>query len=279
MAPSSSPGTAQLDPPSAGKVLEFYTTRRAALDEAEAALRDDLESLETELRSLRAKLAKFRAPPRRQSRLVRIRLLLHAKEPVQLQLTYMVTGAAWAPSYDARASVEAKGQEMTLQLSYFGLVTNSTGEDWEDAKLALSTAQPATGGQPPALPTLRVGWKEEPVYPYAAMERSMPRAAMKHRKSGGPEGGAGGSGAMNAMCCQSAMMDMAPPPAPPVTAAFASVSPEANAGAARFEIDHPATILSDGAPHKVTVALVELRPETRHFAAPTLEPRAFLQVA
>jgi uncharacterized protein (TIGR02231 family) len=51
----------------------------------------------------------------------------------------------------------------------------------------------------------------------------------------------------------------------------------AHAGASRFEIEHRATVLSDTAAHKVTVALVELRPDVQHFVAPTLEPRAFLQ--
>ncbi|KAJ1616616.1 hypothetical protein T492DRAFT_538037 [Pavlovales sp. CCMP2436] len=170
---------------------------------------------------------------------------------------------------------------MSLQLSYYGLVTNSTGEDWEDAKLALSTAQPATGGEPPALPTILIGWKEEPVVRAYANKNAM-RSMRQHSRDVLEQEGACGGAPPGFRCAapmqmQAMMMDMAPPPAPPVAAAFASVNPEANAGAARFEIDHKATILSDGAPHKVTVALIELSPETRHFSAPTLEPRAFLQ--
>jgi len=283
MAPCSkatAPDAARLDPTSAGKMLDFYALRRATLDASEAALRDELEVLKAELLSLRSKLSKYRAPPRRQSQAIRVRLLLHAKEPVQLFLTYQVHGAQWAPSYDARASVEAKG-EMSLQLSYYGLVTNSTGEDWEDAKLALSTAQPATGGEPPALPTILIGWKEEPVVRAYANKNAM-RSMRQHSRDVLEQEGACGGAPPGFRCAapmqmQAMMMDMAPPPAPPVAAAFASVNPEANAGAARFEIDHKATILSDGAPHKVTVALIELSPETRHFSAPTLEPRAFLQ--
>ncbi len=44
----------------------------------------------------------------------------------------------------------------TVQLVYFGFITNNTGEDWTDVKLSLSTAVPSLGGAPPSLQTLQV---------------------------------------------------------------------------------------------------------------------------
>ena len=40
-----------------------------------------------------------------------------------------------------------------VQVQYYGLIKQSTGEDWENAKISLSTAQPAIGGGAPTLPT------------------------------------------------------------------------------------------------------------------------------
>ena len=47
----------------------------------------------------------------------------------------------------------------TPQVQYYGLIKQSTGEDWEDAKISLSTAQPAIGGGAPNLPTKIIRFK------------------------------------------------------------------------------------------------------------------------
>ena len=50
------------------------------------------------------------------------------------------------PSYDARVL----STERAVNLGYFGVVRQSTGEDWTDVRLALSTAQPSIGGRAPS---------------------------------------------------------------------------------------------------------------------------------
>jgi uncharacterized protein (TIGR02231 family) len=152
-----------LDPAAAAKVLDFYAARAVVVDDGEALLAGKRAELDKAEAQLRARLARLRLPSRRQSRLVRVRLDVHdVAEPVALSISYMTHGARWAPSYDARADVQdGAAGALSLQLCYYGLVTNSTGEDWLDAHLALSTAQPASGGQPPALPSLLVGWQHD----------------------------------------------------------------------------------------------------------------------
>jgi hypothetical protein len=39
------------------------------------------------------------------------------------------------------------------QITYYGQIKQSTGEDWTDAKLYLSTAMPSIGGEIPELYT------------------------------------------------------------------------------------------------------------------------------
>ena len=38
-----------------------------------------------------------------------------------------------------------------FQITYYGQIKQSTGEDWTDAKLYLSTAMPSIGGEVPEL--------------------------------------------------------------------------------------------------------------------------------
>jgi len=52
---------------------------------------------------------------------------------------------------------------VVVQVQYYGLIKQSTGEDWEDAKISLSTAQPAIGGGAPTLPTKIIRFKR-PVF-------------------------------------------------------------------------------------------------------------------
>ena len=82
-----------------------------------------------------------------------------------LQLSYVVSHASWLPQYDYR--VDSKSA--VAQLTYYGIIKNSTGEDWNDVlvqflwqlifmqiKLSLSTASPDVIGAPADLPTLQV---------------------------------------------------------------------------------------------------------------------------
>jgi uncharacterized protein (TIGR02231 family) len=68
---------------------------------------------------------------------------------VQLDLRYVVSGAQWTASYDIR--IQSSDQSMSL--TYYGLVSQSTGEDWPNVQLSLSTATPSKGGVPPTLAT------------------------------------------------------------------------------------------------------------------------------
>jgi hypothetical protein len=49
-----------------------------------------------------------------------------------------------------------------IKINYFGMITQSTGEDWTDTKLSLSTATPSIGGNMPELETQNVRIKVPP---------------------------------------------------------------------------------------------------------------------
>ena len=61
-----------------------------------------------------------------------------AGKTARVELTYMVGGAHWFPSYEARAD-EAAGK---VELSTWATVQQVTGEDWKGARIPLSTALP-----------------------------------------------------------------------------------------------------------------------------------------
>ncbi len=76
-----------------------------------------------------------------------LRVALEQPAQVEVKLDYTLRDASWQPTYDARLRDGAK----TIELTYQGLVRQSSGEDWTDVDLSLSTARPALGGNVPRL--------------------------------------------------------------------------------------------------------------------------------
>ena len=85
-----------------------------------------------------------------------------------IDLSYQVPGVSWRPLYDARLDTKKE----TLELTQYGSVRQTTGEDWTDVALTLSTAQPQRGAGLPALSPLWVNLYDEQIY----KERGAPEA-------------------------------------------------------------------------------------------------------
>ncbi len=78
---------------------------------------------------------------------VRVDIESETAQSVEIGIRYQVYGASWAPNYNAR--LDPSNDQVTVE--YFGVVSQSTGELWEDASLFLSTANPSTAGALPQL--------------------------------------------------------------------------------------------------------------------------------
>ncbi len=69
-----------------------------------------------------------------------------------IRLNYLVSAANWHPQYKLRAT----GEDGPVQLEYLAAVVQQTGEDWTDANIVLSTAEPQLTAAPPELTALDV---------------------------------------------------------------------------------------------------------------------------
>ena len=72
----------------------------------------------------------------RRSKTVTLRVMLARPGKLDLNLSYAVAGAQWAPDARLRAA------DRSVDLGYFGVINQTTGEDWNKVKLTLSTARP-----------------------------------------------------------------------------------------------------------------------------------------
>ena len=166
---------------------------------------------------------------------------------LELELSYVVLGAGWSSAYDARVAAD-RGTAGRLDLTWFGMVVQATGEDWPECDLTLSTARPAVAS---TVPELEPWWidvpRPAPVVAYAAMPRDLARQAA-------PADG-------------------------PAEVAVEPVLAEAVNGvvAASWRLARPTAVPGDGTPHRTTITAFALPARLDHVTAPALSPEAHLR--
>jgi uncharacterized protein (TIGR02231 family) len=167
----------------------------------------------------------------------------------ELTVNYVVENAGWFAVYDLRAI----NTKTPIQLSYKANVFQSTGEDWKNVRLKLSTANPSLGGLKPELYTWYLDFYQ-PVY-----------ESRKYKAAGAVRG---------APTSQSMDLDKAEAkPAETVASFVNTIQTSLNT---EFDIALPYTVNSAGKPTLVDIREHELKADYSYSVAPKLDPDAFL---
>ena len=90
-------------------------------------------------------------PPARDRIEIRIELAAAAPATGVLTIGYRTPAAWWVPSYHALLETGDAGTEPSLTIMRRAEVTQTSGEDWSDVAITLSTARPAIGTAAPFL--------------------------------------------------------------------------------------------------------------------------------
>src|SRR5262249_31987202 len=133
--------------------------------------------LAKQLQAARAELQKIQQKGQSVTATVAIDLRVEKPGSFQLEATYVVPSASWHPIWDAHLDP----QRQVVDLGFFASVQQSSGEDWSDVKLAVSTAQPNRGLYVPELQAQFLS-KPRPQMrpePTSAPPPSMPSAAIR----------------------------------------------------------------------------------------------------
>jgi len=185
-------------------------------------------------------------------------LLVEVQEETDAEflLSYVVSGASWSASYDARVHSVNK----TLEITYYGTIINGTKEDWNDVKISLSTAKPSTGGTPPELFTSHVRYKQ---YFYGDVEMDFKSTNRKvqdfHRSN--------------------ILFDLGSNSAPQMNRSMqvmTTVSTESTSSTT-FTIPRSATIICDSKPRKVVINIIKLDSTFVYTIVPKINPIAYLK--
>ncbi|MCA6123100.1 mucoidy inhibitor MuiA family protein [Bradyrhizobium sp. WSM 1704] len=187
---------------------------------------------------------------------VRIELASTAATKATLRVTYAVRNARWTPLYDARLDTGAKDRKPVIELVRRAEITQSTGEDWSNVALAVSTVRVARGGNAPDLNSLLVQYPQVP----------RPMAAGRAFDS-----------------VQQRAVPLAP--APELAENMAKRADEreavADAGAfqATFKIPGRVSVAANEGAKSLRIATTTITPDLAIRAVPVIDPTAFLEAS
>ncbi|HEY0945057.1 MAG TPA: mucoidy inhibitor MuiA family protein [Opitutaceae bacterium] len=245
------------------RLLTFQSEQLSRLAAEQQALDVQREDLAAKVGAVEAQLNELRGrqPGGRSYKTVTVRVAGAEPGRLELVLAYAVTGAAWTPAYDARL----RSAERAVELTYFGVVRNGTGEDWNQIALTLSTARPGLGGAAPE-PTPWVVDVRKPM-PLPAPAALSFGAAKRPRASESFNTLAGAGVTEGDMLA-------APQEGFYVTTATATV--DAATTSATFKIAAPATLPSDASTQKIAITTAKLAAGLQYQATPKQLESAFL---
>lgn len=135
-----------LDPEALRQALDLLGDGAGAALEQIRAAEIERRAIDRKIQQKTAQLGQIRTG-RTATTEARIQVEAAAPTTFRLRLSYELGGASWRPLYDARLDTES-GRVSLVQLAE---VRQKTGEDWAQARLALSTARPGTGVRLPEL--------------------------------------------------------------------------------------------------------------------------------
>ena len=185
---------------------------------------------------------------------------------MNFDLMYVIGGAKWYPVYDVRVSPEDK----TVELIYYAMISQRTGEDWKDVNLSISTARPNISGTMPALSAWYLSVYTPSYYSddlsslgamksRSAMGAGAPAYAKKAEKSKEAEAEAG-------EIEESAVM---------LQAETATVQTQSTSVV--FNVKKLSSIPSDNFDHKVTLSIESLKSDFAYSTTPKLAQLAYLK--
>ncbi len=128
-------------------MADFYRTRLSDIVSSRMKQDEKMKKLNERIARLNAQINSQNELYRRNTSELVVSVSAEAATNVELQVRYVVANAGWSPVYDLRA-IDTKNP---VQLSYKANVFQSTGEEWNNVKLKLSTANPNLSGQKPEL--------------------------------------------------------------------------------------------------------------------------------
>jgi uncharacterized protein (TIGR02231 family) len=189
---------------------------------------------------------------------VRIDLASAEATKATLKVTYAVRNARWTPLYDARLDTGARDRKPAIELVRRAEITQSTGEDWSNVTLGVSTVRVARGGSAPDLNSLIVQYPQpqRPALVGGMADSLRSRSGFAQAPAPAPEPASGGKPAEEQQA----------------TAEIGSFQ-------ATFKIPGRVSIGANEGAKSLRIATASIVPDLVIRSAPVVDPTAFIEAS
>ncbi len=248
------------------KLFAFYDANAGKINEEIRTLekkRSDVSQKRVVVQQQINQLSGYSKPSRKN---VTVTVTVTKAGNLTLTPSYVLTGARWYPVYDLRVNPE----DQSVELVYYAMVAQKTGEDWKNVQLSISTARPNISATMPALASWYLNVRQNDLYDgglsgLGAMGGKPSRAAgagyRSYEKSAKKEDS--GEGAEEAIDETSLEMETA--------------VVETRSTSVVFTIPKATSIPADNFDHKVAISTQKLTAELEYSAVPKLSTLAYLK--
>ncbi len=229
------------------KLYTFYGDEISSLSENILTIERSESKLEPEIDRLKRELDAVRNSAQKSQRTLLVSVKAGAPVEGDFTLRYVIGDASWTSSYNARID-SGTGK---VELVYNALVRQKTGEDWNNVRLGLSTAQPGRNGRMPELKPSYLDYRRQE--PLVSARASLAPAPMSANE-----------------------------PARAKTELDNSETAEAEVQKTGLSVSYlvglPVTIPADGQTHRANVTVLSLTGSPDYVTTPKLDPAVFLKV-
>lgn len=147
------------------EALDFHRQRLTELKMKTLGGNEKIQTLNTDLQKVNKQLVELNQKKDLSLSEILITVLSPKSQQIAVDLSYLVSEAKWFPTYDVRV----KDIASPLSLAYKANVSQNSGEDWKEVRLALSSGNPQLGGEKPQLQTWLLGFTPRQTYPVDRM--------------------------------------------------------------------------------------------------------------
>jgi hypothetical protein len=134
--------------------VDYFRARMTEIKQKQRETQQQRAAYGEELQRIESQLAELRNVKVQPTGEVVIKTSARRAIKTPLRVTYLVQEARWYPSYDIRA----KDIKSPIQITYKANVSQQSGEDWENVKLTISSANPSVTSARPILNAWYLGF-------------------------------------------------------------------------------------------------------------------------
>ena len=244
-------GDGKIDIADLSKLVDYYQLKSVNLNKDISTLSKEIEQLDKRIAKVQEGLRMYTGNGGQ----LKLQITSARSGNVSMEIRYMTSAASWQAYYDLKAaSVSAP-----LRVYYKAGVSQSSGVDWRNAKLILSTGNPAVGGTAPVL---------SPSY---AVIRNLDEAIFANLSVQNRT-----QNRIQSMSAKSIRAEVTADAKYVEEVAAPAINMVENQLSTTFDIEVPYTILSNGQPHSVALKEFSQPAVYKYYAVPKLDRDAFL---